>query len=946
MASDSDLLQGSLFGDSSGPVYEEKKPSSIENIPNHELNDNQLVKDAVTRPRKHKGIEPGNNSQKNVFQDQSKRSKDPNKELPNWSHHNLINPDKITPMLRHYIEVKKKNPDRILLYRLGDFFECFFEDALTVSRLLEITLTSKEAGKEIGKVPMAGIPHHAAERYCSELVGRGLSVSLCDQLESSPSKGGLIKRDITRVLTPGTIIEEGMLEARKNNWLAAILIEKSEDQSFNWGLASADVSTGEFLITEHKGKESLQQELAKLQPSEIIWEGSSKIDCLKIFPDKSHIHEISKTYFSEHEAEASIKRHYKINRIDGLGIRANSLLSKSAGGLISYLYTTKPINIENENNKNLKPIPLDFPKIVYQGQGLLLDTQTRRNLELTSTQRDNKFQGSLLWAIDRTLTSMGGRCLRRWVEEPLIDINAIQSRQTIVSKLVKHRSLRKDLRKILRSMGDLERLAGRAGAGQAGARDIVAIADGIERLPYLAEKINLIKDDGPPWLQELSKVDNKLIDLSLNIRHQIIDTPPLSLTEGGLIHDGVDKLLDGLRNLLDDQDSWLKNQEIEEKEISGIPNLKIQYHRTFGYFLAVSKAKAKQVPEHWIRRQTLANEERFITPALKEREGQIFQSKARAAQKEYEIFCKLRELIGDSANLIRKAARAVAGLDALCSLADVAATNNYCAPKLINKTANKSSRKIQIKDCRHPVVEQLLADSNFEPNDINLGEEIDLIILTGPNASGKSCYLRQIGLIQLLTQIGSWIPASKAEISITDRIFTRVGAVDDLATGQSTFMVEMTETAYILNQATNKSLVLLDEIGRGTATFDGLSIAWAVSEFLSQEIQSRTVFATHYHELNALAIKSKNVANFQVMVEETGESLLFLHKVVPGGASRSYGIEAARLAGVPKKVISKAQNILTKLEAQNMSNEIVDKKNPTKMSDLLSLHQLKKAQSI
>ena len=587
---------------------------------------------------------------------------------------------------------------------------------------------------------------------------------------------------------------------------------------------------------------------------------------------------------------------------------------RSAGGLLNYLNNTNPISQNANNFSNSDRIPLDLPQLIFQEDSLIIDAQTRRNLEITSTQRDGQFKGSLLWAIDRTLTSMGGRCLRRWLDKPLINVKAIQERQDIVSELVSSHNLRKSIRKSLRAMSDLERLAGRAGAGQAGARDLVAIADTLNRLPRVSASLKELKSKGPEWLTSLKNVDTDLIGLADLIHNQLIENPPLSITEGGLIYDGVDELLDGIRNRLDDQDAWLKSQERIEKENSGIMSMRLQYHRTFGYFLSVSKAKAAQVPEHWIRRQTLANEERFITTELKSREGKIFQAKARAAQREYELFCKVREIVGKKADLIRNSARALAGLDALAGLAEIAAINSYCRPNIIEKETTSQSREIDIKQCRHPVVEQMLVEEYFQPNDVQLGSGTDLIILTGPNASGKSCYLRQIGLIQLMAQIGSWIPAQKASLSITDRIFTRVGAVDDLAAGQSTFMVEMAETAYILHQATNKSLVLLDEIGRGTATFDGLSIAWSVSEFLAKEIKSRAIFATHYHELKNLSETLTNVANFQVLVEETGEDLLFHHQVIPGGATRSYGIEAARLAGVPSNVVQRANQILDQLQ--------------------------------
>ena len=595
-------------------------------------------------------------------------------------------------------------------------------------------------------------------------------------------------------------------------------------------------------------------------------------------------------------------RHYKLATLDGLGLSDTPFALRALGGLVAYLRDTQPLD-------EVSSVPLEVPTLEQRGDALVLDLQTRRNLELTATQRDGQLQGSLLWAIDRCLTAMGGRCLRRWIEAPLMDLTTIQQRQAVVSRLVEQRSLRLTIRKLLRPMGDLERLSGRAGAGHAGARDVVAIADGLERLPQLAAQLNGQIAQEPDWLEPLTQPQPALAELAAVVRHQLLETPPLSLSEGGLIHDGVDPLLDGLRNQLDDQDAWLADQEQQERQRSGIATLRLQHHRTFGYFLAVSKAKATAVPNHWIRRQTLANEERFITPDLKEREGRIFQLRARACQREYELFCQLREQVGAMAAPIRQAARAVAALDALTGLADVAATGGYCAPTI------NDSRVLQLEASRHPVVEQRLVESTFIANDVQLGDGTDLVVLTGPNASGKSCYLRQIGLIQLMAQIGSWVPARSATIGIADRIFTRVGAVDDLAAGQSTFMVEMAETANILHHASDRSLVLLDEIGRGTATFDGLSIAWAVSEHLAGDLGCRTVFATHYHELNNLAAERDNVANFQVLVEETGEDLVFLHQVQAGGASRSYGIEAARLAGVPKPVVRRALQILDQLAA-------------------------------
>jgi DNA mismatch repair protein MutS len=926
-------LQGSLFGldptteggespSSSGAGRNKTKrtaptnaaPASTERFdadPDGDpLDATALAADASRRPRQRRPTTTAQGESANAAKDEHA-----DHDLPAWHHHSLVDLEQLTPMLRHYVDLKAAHPERVLLYRLGDFFECFFEDAIQLSRLLELTLTGKEGGKAIGRVPMAGIPHHAAERYCAELVSRGLSVALCDQVEEAaarnPAKGALLKREITRVLTPGTVLEEGMLSARRNNWLCAVVCEQSR-----WGLAVADVSTGEFRVTERDGSDLLHQELLQVEAAEVLWpapmaEAPAPAWC----PDALRLTPLPRTPFSASEARAALMQRFRLASLDGLGLGEMPLGLRAAGGLLRYLDDTQPGTA----------IPLELPTTWQAGDQLVLDAATRRNLELTRTQLGGGLQGSLLWALDRTMTAMGGRCLRRWIEAPLVERSAILARQDGVSELVTSRRLRLGLRRLLRPMGDLERLAGRAGAGTASARDLVALADGLERLPRLASLIaatpltnNGSAASSPP-LQALSKPWPELEALADELRHHLLDTPPLTLSEGGLIHDGVDAQLDGLRNQLDDQEHWLSEQEAAERSASGINTLKLQYHRTFGYFLAVSKAKAAAVPEHWIRRQTLANEERFVTPELKAREGRILQLRARAAQREYELFCELRSRAGEQAAPIRAAARLVAEVDVIASLAEVAAINGYCKPELTDPEGPEA-RLLEIEAGRHPVVEQLLVDEPFTPNDIQLGSSNgnpDLLVLTGPNASGKSCYLRQTGLLQLMAQIGSWIPAQRARLGITDRIFTRVGAGDDLAAGQSTFMVEMAETANILHHASEHSLVLLDEIGRGTATFDGLSIAWAVAEYLADEIGARSVFATHYHELNELSDQLPNVANAQVLVEDTGAELRFLHRVVNGGANRSYGIEAARLAGVPPAVVLRARQVLGRIEANS-----------------------------
>ncbi len=908
-------LQGSLFG-AAAPSDSDSSSSSSPGDP--DLEDGALAAAAAARPRAHSrrslpaSPEPDETpaSANGATGAQDAAAAD----QPRWHHHSLVAAEALPPMLRHYTELKRAHPERVLLYRLGDFFECFFEDAIQLSRLLELTLTGKDAGKTIGRVPMAGIPHHAAERYCSELVRRGLSVALCDQLETTAAKGALLKRDITRVLTPGTVLEEGMLAARRNNWLAAVVLEQAD-----WGLAVADVSTGEFRLTQRQGSDALHQELLQLEAAELIWpdpEAGADPDAATATaaaagkpawcPQALHLTRLARTPFSLPEARRTLLQRFRLATTDGLGLAEAPLALRAAGGLLRYLDD----NQTGAQSTAAGVVPLDPPTLRFAGDQLVLDAQTRRNLEITRTQRDGQFYGSLLWALDRTMTAMGGRALRRWLEAPLMDRAAIHARQEGVSELVEQRGLRLALRRLLRPMGDLERLAGRAGAGTASARDLVALADGLERLPRLAALLAAARSEPLAALRD-SRPD--LAALVEQLRHTLQDTPPLSLSEGGLIHDGVDVRLDGLRNRLDDQQAWLVEQEQAERQRSGIPSLRVQFHRTFGYFLAVSRARATRVPEHWIRRQTLANEERFVTPELKAREGRILQLQARAAQREYELFSELRTAVGALAAPIRSAARRVARLDAIASLAEVAATSGYCRPELTG------DRSLWIEAGRHPVVEQLLVEDPFTANGIHLGEagQPDLVVLTGPNASGKSCYLRQTGLLQLMAQIGSWIPASRARLGLCDRIFTRVGAVDDLATGQSTFMVEMAETANILHHATDRSLVLLDEIGRGTATFDGLSIAWAVAEHLADGLRARAVFATHYHELNELAELLPNVANFQVLVEETGEQLVFLHQVRPGGASRSYGIEAARLAGVPQQVVRRARQVLGRIEANS-----------------------------
>ncbi len=823
----------------------------------------------------------------------------------------------LTPMMQHYVSLKEQHPQAILLYRLGDFYEVFFQDAVLMSRELELVLTGKEAGKQIGRVAMAGIPHHALDRYCAQLVEKGYAVAVCDQMEDAATAKGLVKREVTRVVTPGTVLEEGMLTARKNNFLVAIVpsgsLTSGADQAIkHWGLAYADVSTGEFLTTQLDSPEQLSQELMRLSPSEILLpvdapdfvgllrpgEGAGR---LPDYLPRNFCYTLrSQSPFAMTQARQRLLATFGVHSLEGYGCEHLPLAVRAAGGLLEYLADT-----QKQTQLPLQPLST-YTVSAY----LVLDPQTRRNLELTQTVRDGTFHGSLLWALDRTRTAMGGRALRRWLLQPLLNVEPIAQRQATIQELVEDGHLREALQSLLDGIYDLERLAGRAGSGTANARDLVALAHSLGKLPELTV---CVRQAQSLLLQRLQQVPVELEQLGQTLKASLVDSPPLYLTEGNLIRDGVDPSLDALRAAAAQDVEWIKNLEESERARSGIPTLKVSYNGTFGYYISISRSRSAQAPPDYIRKQTLVNEERYITPELKEREARILTTQRELQSLEYEIFSALRTEVGQHVSAIRAVALALASADVLCGLAEVAVYRHYCRPQI------GQDRALVIENGRHPVVEQSLPTGLFVPNSVQLGleQQADLMILTGPNMSGKSTYLRQIGLIQLMAQIGSFVPAERATLGVCDRIFTRVGAVDDLATGQSTFMVEMNETANILNHATAHSLVLLDEIGRGTATFDGLSIAWAVAEYLAGENRCRTVFATHYHELNELASLLPNVANFQVTVQELADEIVFLHSVQPGGADRSYGIEVGRLAGLPPTVIARAKQVMAQIDAHS-----------------------------
>lgn len=838
------------------------------------------------------------------------------------SDHQQVDRSKLSQMYLHYVETKDKYPHAVLLYRVGDFFECYFQDAVKLAQELELVLTSKQAGEQ-GRVAMSGVPHHAWERYATLLVEKGYAVVICDQVEdASEAAGRLVRREVTRILTPGTLLEEGMLKSSRNNYLAAVVIAAN-----HWGLAYADISTGEFLTTQGSDLEHLTQELMRLQPSEVLVPtnapdlgsllrpGETSPHLPQCLPPSFCYSLRSQVPFSQGEARPRLLQKFKVRSLEGLGCDHLPLAVRAAGGLLEYLEDTQKEN----------PVTLQRLRTYTVTDYLIVDNQTRRNLEITQTVRDGTFHGSLLWALDRTSTAMGGRALRRWLLQPLIDIKGIRARLDTIQELMENTPLRQDLRQLLRQIYDLERLTGRAGSGTANARDLVALADSLSRLPELS---TLVTQARSPFLKALQKVPSVLEELAHKLHAHLVESPPILIKEGGLIRPSVNPLLDERKATVEADQQWIANLEVDERAKTGISTLKVGFNKTFGYYISISRTKADQVPANYIRKQTLTNEERYITPDLKEREARILTARDDLNQLEYEIFTALREEVAQEAEVIRNLSRAVAAADVLCGLAELAVHQGYCRPEML------SGREINIVDGRHPVVEQSLPPGFFVPNSTQLGEESlvishvsladdqeqitndnpDLIILTGPNASGKSCYLRQVGLIQLMAQIGSFVPARFARLGICDRIFTRVGAVDDLATGQSTFMVEMNETANILNHATSRSLVLLDEIGRGTATFDGLSIAWAVAEYIAVDIRARTIFATHYHELNELASILPNVANYQVTVKELPDQIIFLHQVQPGGADKSYGIEAGRLAGLPAVVIQRAKQVMGQIE--------------------------------
>lgn len=801
----------------------------------------------------------------------------------------------LSPMMTHYLETKKQYPDCILFYRLGDFYEMFFEDAKTASRELEITLTGKECGLE-ERAPMCGVPYHAVESYLNKLVQKGYKVAIAEQMEDPKTAKGLVKREVIRVVTPGTITNSQALEESKNNYLMGIVYM---DGMF--GISSVDISTGDYLVTEVKSERTLLDEIFKFAPSEIICNEAFYMSGVDLEELKNRLHVVvtalENRFFSDDSCRRLLREHFHVNHLDGLGLSEYEAGTIAAGAVLSYLYETQKSTLDH----------LTAITPYTTGQYMMLDTSTRRNLELTETLREKQKRGTLLWVLDKTKTAMGARMLRSFVEQPLIDREGILARQNAIEELNMNYISREEMAEYLNAIYDLERLIGRISYKTANPRDLIAFKNSLAMLPHIKK---ILGEFGADLLREVDSGMDTLEELTALIEHAIVDDPPISVRDGGIIKDGYSEEADHLRHAKTEGKDWLAALEAEEREKTGIKNLKIKFNKVFGYYFEVTNSFKDQVPDYFVRRQTLTNAERFTTDRLKELEGTILGAEDRLFSLEYDLFCQVRDTAGAQVEKIQQTAKAIALLDVLISLSTVATRHNYVKPKINERGV------IHIKNGRHPVVEQMMRDDMFVSNDTYLDNGKNRIsIITGPNMAGKSTYMRQTALITLMAQIGSFVPADEANIGLCDRIFTRVGASDDLASGQSTFMVEMTEVANILRNATRNSLLILDEIGRGTSTFDGLSIAWAVVEYISntKTLGAKTLFATHYHELTELEGAISGVNNYCIAVKEQGDNIVFLRKIVKGGADKSYGIQVAKLAGVPEQVITRAKELVEEL---------------------------------
>ena len=807
----------------------------------------------------------------------------------------MIDLSQLSPMMQHYMETKKEYPDCVLFYRLGDFYEMFFDDALTVSKELEITLTGKDCGLS-ERAPMCGVPFHALDSYLYRLVQKGYKVAIAEQMEDPRQAKGLVKREVIRVVTPGTITSSQVLDETKNNYLMGIVYMDGI-----YGISTADISTGDFMVTEVDSDRELFDEINKFSPSEIICNNAFYMSGVDMDELKNRyqvvISALDSRFFGEESCRRILMEHFKVGALVGLGLEDYATGIIAAGAVMQYIYETQKSTLEHITT--ITPYST--------GQYMVIDTSTRRNLELVETMREKQKRGTLLWVLDKTKTAMGARLLRACIEQPLIHRDEIIKRQNAVEELNMNYISREEICEYLNPIYDLERLIGRISYKTANPRDLIAFRSSLEMLPYIKR---ILGEFNSELLAELGRELDPLQDIFQLIGDAIVEEPPITVREGGIIKDGYNQEADKLRHAKTEGKNWLAELEAKEKEKTGIKTLKVKFNKVFGYYFEVTNSFKDQVPDYYIRKQTLTNAERFTTDELKQLEDIIMGAEEKLVSLEYDLFCEVRDKIGAEVIRIQKTAKSIAGIDVFCSLSVVATRRNYVKPSINDKGV------IQIKNGRHPVVEQMMRDDMFVANDTFLDNGKNrLSVITGPNMAGKSTYMRQVALIVLMAQLGSFVPAQEADIGICDRIFTRVGASDDLASGQSTFMVEMTEVANILRNATRNSLLVLDEIGRGTSTFDGLSIAWAVIEHISNSklLGAKTLFATHYHELTELEGAIAGVKNYCIAVKEQGDDIVFLRKIVRGGADKSYGIQVAKLAGVPDSVIARAKEIAEEL---------------------------------
>ncbi len=810
----------------------------------------------------------------------------------------------LTPMMKQYMETKSQYQDCILFYRLGDFYEMFFDDALTASRELEITLTGKNCGQE-ERAPMCGVPYHAVESYLNKLVSKGYKVAICEQVEDPKTAKGIVKREVVRIVTPGTNLDTQALDESKNNYIMCIVYIADR-----YGVSVADITTGDYFVTEIEDSARLMDEIYRFSPSEIICNEAFYMSGMDLDGMRDRlgitIYSLDAWYFDDAVCRQKLLDHFKVSSFAGLGLADYDCGVISAGALLQYLLETQKNDLSN----------LTHITPYTSGKFMMLDSSTRRNLELCETLREKQKRGSLLWVLDKTKTAMGARTLRKYIEQPLIDKKEIEKRLDAVQELKNQAISREELREYLSPVYDLERLIMKITYGSANPRDLTAFRTSLEMLPPIRY---ILQDMQCDLLRSIMEELDPLEDLCTLITNAIREEPPIAMKEGNIIRDGYNEEVDKLRRAKSDGKDWLAKLENDEREKTGIKNLRIKYNKVFGYYLEVTNSYKDLVPEYYTRKQTLANAERYITPELKELEDMILGAEDKLYALEYELYTEVRETVAAEVERIQETAKAVAALDVFASLALVAERNNYVRPKINEKGV------IDIKEGRHPVVERMIPNDMFIANDTYLDDKKHRIsIITGPNMAGKSTYMRQTALIALMAQVGSFVPAKSANIGISDRIFTRVGASDDLASGQSTFMVEMTEVANILRNATSKSLLILDEIGRGTSTFDGLSIAWAVVEYISDSrlLGAKTLFATHYHELTELEGKIENVNNYCIAVKEKGDDIVFLRKIVKGGADKSYGIQVAKLAGVPDLVINRAKEIVEELSEGDITTRV------------------------